>query len=203
MGHYGPGGWPSDTSNGASLCRVPPLSYLISASGPCTSSTSRARCCMLFLSGLGSPVPLLPEVPSRNRVPRAPSNRVPRGWDGRVPSVPPANLVPRRNIRQRMLVAYPTFEPTFPPPQSVRADWEPPQMQMVNGLSGGMGWVGGVGRGTAGDGGGRRGSPSRCEGSEATRDEGPIRMRSSAARRSGYVPGPKKPRPPRDLLIGT
>ncbi len=91
---------------------------------------------MLFLSGLGQTAPLLPEVPSRNRVPLAPSNAVPAGWDGRVPAVPRANRVPRRSLQQRMLVAYPAFEPTFPPPSSVRADWQPPQMQMVNGLGG-------------------------------------------------------------------
>ena len=89
---------------------------------------------MLFLAGLGSTHPLIPEVPSRNPVPRGPSGRVPRGWDGRVPAVPGRLRVPERGLDETMLVAYPTYEPTFAPPPPVRADWKAPQMHMMNGL---------------------------------------------------------------------
>lgn len=100
---------------------------------------------MLFLAGLGSTHPLIPEVPSKNPVPRGPSGRVPRGWDGRVPRVPEATRVPARGLQQTMLVAYPTFEPTFPPPRSVRSDWTAPRMHMMNGL-GGLGATAAQGR---------------------------------------------------------
>jgi hypothetical protein len=33
-----------------------------------------------------------------------------------------------RDIEQRMVVAYPMYEPTFPPPKSVHNIWSPPQM---------------------------------------------------------------------------